>query len=63
LAGIADPESVAEHSLRVAIVGIALAALEGADVGRTAALFVAHDAPETRTGDIPAVRRAYVTTA
>jgi 5'-deoxynucleotidase YfbR-like HD superfamily hydrolase len=62
-AGVPDPESVAEHSFRVAIVGIALAALEDADVGRTAAICVAHDAPETRTGDIPAVGRAYVTTA
>lgn len=62
-AGVPDPESVAEHSYRVAIVGIALAALEGADVGRTAALCVLHDSPETRTGDIPAVGRAYVTTA
>jgi putative hydrolases of HD superfamily len=62
-AGIPDPESVAEHSYRVAIVGIALAALEGADVGRTAALCILHDSPETRTGDIPAVGRAYVTTA
>jgi putative hydrolases of HD superfamily len=62
-AGVSDPESVAEHSFRVAVVGIALAALEDADVGRTAALCIAHDAPETRIGDIPAVGRAYVTTA
>jgi putative hydrolases of HD superfamily len=62
-AGVPDPESVAEHSFRVAIVGIALATLEGADVGRTAALCILHDSPESRTGDIPAVGRAYVTTA
>jgi 5'-deoxynucleotidase YfbR-like HD superfamily hydrolase len=62
-AGVADPESVAEHSFRAAIVGIALATLEGADVGRTAALCILHDSPETRIGDIPAVGRAYVTTA
>src|SRR3954447_5649067 len=62
-AGIPNPESVAEHSFRVAIVGIALATLEGADIGRTAALCIVHDTPETRVGDVPAVGRAYVTTA
>jgi putative hydrolase of HD superfamily len=62
-AGIPNPESVAEHSFRVAIVGIALASVAGADVGRTAALCILHDSPESRIGDVPAVGRAYVTTA
>ena len=56
-----DPEVVAEHTFRDAIVGIALATLEGADPGRTAALCLLHDSPETRIGDIPAVGRAYMT--
>jgi 5'-deoxynucleotidase YfbR-like HD superfamily hydrolase/biotin operon repressor len=63
LLGIPQPESVAEHSFRVAAVGIMLAAMEGADVGRTAALCLLHDAHETRIGDVPSVGRAYVTTA
>jgi putative hydrolase of HD superfamily len=63
LLGIPQPETVAEHSFRVGIVGVALAALEGADVGRTAALCLLHDAHETRIGDVPSVGRAYVTTA
>jgi 5'-deoxynucleotidase YfbR-like HD superfamily hydrolase/biotin operon repressor len=63
LLGIPQPESVAEHSFRVACVGIMLAAMEGADVGRTAALALLHDAHETRIGDVPSVGRAYVTTA
>jgi|SRR5215831_8210530 len=63
LLGIPQPETVAEHSFRVGIVGITLAALEGADVGRTAALCILHDAHETRIGDVPSVGRAYVTTA
>jgi 5'-deoxynucleotidase YfbR-like HD superfamily hydrolase len=63
LLGIGQPESVAEHSFRVGTVGIVLAALEGADVGRTAALCLVHDAHETRIGDVPSVGRAYVTTA
>lgn len=61
--GIPQPESVAEHSFRVGVVGITLAAMEGADVGRTAALCLLHDAHETRIGDVPSVGRAYVTTA
>jgi putative hydrolase of HD superfamily len=64
LLGIPQPETVAEHSFRVAMVGIMLAALDGsADVGRTAALCLLHDAHETRIGDVPSVGRAYVTTA
>ena len=35
LLGIAPPESVAEHSFRVGVIGIALAVLEGADGSRT----------------------------
>jgi 5'-deoxynucleotidase YfbR-like HD superfamily hydrolase len=61
--GIRQPESVAEHSFRVGLIGIALAALEGADPGRTAALCLMHDVHETRIGDVPSVGRAYVTTA
>ena len=63
LLGIPQPETVAEHSFRVGIVGITLASMAGADVGRTAALALMHDAHETRIGDVPSVGRAYVTTA
>lgn len=63
LLGVPQPESVAEHSFRVGVVGIALAALEGADAGRTAALCLVHDAHETRIGDVPSVGRAYITSA
>jgi 5'-deoxynucleotidase YfbR-like HD superfamily hydrolase len=63
LLGVPQPETVAEHSFRVGVVGIALAAMEGADIGRTAALCLLHDAHETRIGDVPSVGRAYVTTA
>lgn len=61
-AGVHDPETVAEHSFRTAIVGIALASLEGADPARAAALCILHDSPESRVGDIEAVGRAYVVT-
>jgi 5'-deoxynucleotidase YfbR-like HD superfamily hydrolase len=63
LLGVPQPETVAEHSFRVGVAGILLAAMEGADVGRTAALCLLHDAHETRIGDVPSVGRAYITTA
>ncbi len=63
LLGIPQPETVAEHSFRAGLIGVVLAALEGADTGRTAALCLLHDAHETRIGDVPSVGRAYVTTA
>jgi 5'-deoxynucleotidase YfbR-like HD superfamily hydrolase/DNA-binding transcriptional regulator YhcF (GntR family) len=61
--GIPQPESVAEHSFRVAMVGLVLAAIDGADVGHVTALCLMHDAHETRIGDVASVGRAYVTTA
>lgn len=61
--GIRQPESVGDHSFRVTLIGMALATIEGADPGHVAALCVLHDAHETRIGDVPAVGRAYITTA
>jgi putative hydrolases of HD superfamily len=63
LLGIPKPESVAEHSFRVGVIGLAIAMMEGADAGRVAALCLMHDVHETRIGDVPSVGRAYVTTA
>jgi 5'-deoxynucleotidase YfbR-like HD superfamily hydrolase len=63
LLGIAQPESVAEHSFRVGVVGLVLAVMEGVDVGRVAALSLMHDTHETRIGDVPSVGRAYITSA
>ena len=63
LLGIPQPESVAEHSFRVAVIALLLAAAEGADTGRAVALGLLHDAHETRIGDVHSVGRAYVTTA
>lgn len=60
--GLQRPESVAEHSFRVGIVGMLLASVEGADVGHTSALCLLHDTAETRIGDVTAISRAYVDT-
>ena len=61
--GIPQPESVAEHSFRATMAGITLAAVAGADIGRTAALCAFHDGHETRVGDVDAIGRAYTKTA
>lgn len=62
LAGIASPESVAEHSHRVAVLAYIIAAQEGADADRACTLGVFHDFPEARTGDVPSVGKSYVAT-
>lgn len=63
IAGIKDPESVAEHSFRVGIIGYVLAVMEGADPERTATLCLFHDLIETRLGDVPSTGKPHVTTA
>lgn len=58
--GVRDPESVAEHSLRVSQLAGLLAAMEGADPARAAYLALWHDSQETRTGDIPHTGKGYI---
>jgi putative hydrolase of HD superfamily len=58
--GVRDPESVAEHSLRVAQLAGLLAAEEGADPARASYLALWHDTQETRTGDLPHTAYSYV---
>ncbi len=60
LAGISNPESVADHSFRTAVIGVVLACLEDVDPGRTALLCLFHDTAETRLGDIPSVGKKYL---
>lgn len=60
IAGVKDPETIAEHSHRVALLGSIIASMEGADPARTCYLGTVHDIPETRIGDIPHVGRAYL---
>jgi len=63
IAGVDNPESIAEHSFRTAIIGFLLAVMEGADPTKTAALCLFHDTQETRIGDVPSVGKGYVVTA
>ncbi|MGB3443770.1 MAG: HD domain-containing protein [Actinophytocola sp.] len=60
-AGVRDPESVAEHSMRVAQLAAIIAAEEGADPVRASFLALWHDTQETRTGDLPHTVAGYLT--
>jgi putative hydrolases of HD superfamily len=59
--GIRIPEDVAAHSHRASLVGLVLATVADADPLRTAAMCMLHDTQETRTGDLDAIARGYVT--
>jgi putative hydrolase of HD superfamily len=58
--GVRDPESVAEHSYRTAIIGYVLAALEEANPEKTATICLFHDTAEARIGDMHWVTKRYV---
>src|SRR5947209_16892644 len=60
MAGIVDPESVAEHSYRTAVLGYVLASLEGADPMKTATICLFHDTGEARIGDLHRVAKRYI---
>lgn len=58
--GRADTESVAEHSHRTAIIAWLLAAIDGADANKAAAMALWHDTQESRVTDIAYVGRRYL---
>lgn len=62
LAKIKDPESVAEHSFRTAIVAFFLAKMEGADPQKVCSAAVFHDVCEARMLDLHKVAARYVDT-
>ncbi|MFE1899144.1 HD domain-containing protein [Streptomyces yangpuensis] len=59
MAGVKQPESVAEHSWRTSLIASIIAKLEGADPARAAFLAVWHDTQETRTGDVNHLGKRY----
>ncbi len=62
LAGIEQPDSVADHSLRAAQIGYCLAVMENYENPfEVVTMLVFHDAGECRTGDIHKVANRYVT--
>lgn len=60
MAGVRDPESVAEHSWRTSLIASVLATMEGADPARAALIATWHDTGETRSGDVNHLGRKYV---
>jgi 5'-deoxynucleotidase YfbR-like HD superfamily hydrolase len=50
-AGAARPESVADHSYRVALTAMAVGEARGLDVGRMTRMALLHDLPESEMGD------------
>lgn len=62
-AGVRHPESIAEHSFRTALIGMMLAAVEGADPARVSMMCVLHDTQESRVTDIPHIAKRYLTAA
>lgn len=63
IAGVKDPETIAEHSFRVGIIGAVLAMMEGADPAKVALMCLFHDTQETRVSDIPHIGRRYLEAA
>lgn len=59
MAGVRDPETVAEHAWRTSLLASIIAQLEGADPARAALLAVWHDTQETRTGDVNHLSKKY----
>lgn len=60
IAGVKDPETVAEHSFRTAVIAYILAQLEGADPEKVVSMALFHDMAETRTNDAHRIVRRYV---
>jgi putative hydrolase of HD superfamily len=60
IAGVSDPESIADHSFRAAALASIVAAMEAANPERAALLSLFHDSQETRLTDIPYLAKAYV---
>jgi putative hydrolase of HD superfamily len=60
LAGVENPETIAEHNARAAIIAYVLAKLEGANAEKAALMCLIHDVPEVRTSDIHKVGARYI---
>jgi hypothetical protein len=63
IAGVKDPETIAEHSFRTGVIGAVLAMTEGVDPAKVALLCLFHDTQETRVGGIPHIGRRYLQAA
>lgn len=59
-AGIKDPESVAEHSYRAAIIAYVIAKLENVNAEKAALICLFHDIGESRIGDLNKINARYI---
>ncbi len=57
--GIDNPESVAEHSFRCAVIGYCLAKMEGVDPYKVLVMSIFGDIQEARTGDLHKMAQRY----
>jgi putative hydrolase of HD superfamily len=62
IAGVANPESIAEHSHRAAQIAFILAKMEGADPYKTSFMVLIHDNGEARINDAHRIVTRYVDT-
>jgi putative hydrolases of HD superfamily len=62
LAGVKNPDTIAEHVYRAAIIGYILAKMENADPAKTALILLFHDNAECRITDLHKVARRYIKT-
>ena len=60
VAGITDPESVAEHSFRTAVIGFYLALVEKLDPFRVVAMTLFNDIHEARINDLHKMGHSYI---
>jgi putative hydrolase of HD superfamily len=60
IAGVENPETVAEHSFRTAVIAFILAQLEGVDLEKVVTMALFHDMAEARTNDAHRIARRYV---
>lgn len=60
VAGIKDPESVAEHSFRCAVMAYYIAHLEKADVGKAMIMALFNDVHEARINDLHKMGHFYI---
>lgn len=57
---VENPESVAEHSFRAALIGYFIGVEEGVDADKVMKILLFHDLPEARIGDIHKVAVRYL---
>ena len=60
LAGVKEPDTIAEHVYRTSLIGYVLAKMEKADTAKTALICLLHDNAETRITDLHRVARRYI---